>query len=130
MRFNGSAVVPAVLVAAVAAGCGGSDDHPSPAGAASKPKQTASADLPGGRIAFRRYLDYGQTQGAIFTVNPDGSDERQLTEPPEGMVDDHPDWSPDGKRIAFERCAEGEPCRVFTVAADGASRRRSRPAAS
>ena len=35
------------------------------------------------------------------------------------MCDDHPDWSPDGKRIAFERCAEGEPCEVFTVAADG-----------
>jgi Tol biopolymer transport system component len=69
--------------------------------------------------AFRRYLDDAQTHGAIFTVNPDGSDEEQLTEPSDGYVDDHPDWSPDGERIAFERCAEGEPCEVFTVAAGG-----------
>jgi Tol biopolymer transport system component len=39
-------------------------------------------------------------------------------------VDDHPDWSPDGKQIAFERCAEGEPCQVFTVAADGGTPRK------
>jgi TolB protein len=38
---------------------------------------------------------------------------------PAGVVDDHPDWSPDGKQIAFERCSEAKPCAVFTVAAGG-----------
>ena len=122
--------VPAVglAVTVLAAGCGGSDDQSpraraasEPPGAASEPVGGASVELPGGTIAFRRYFDAAQTHGAIFTINPDGSDERQLTDPPVGTVDDHPDWSPDGKRIAFERCAEGEPCRVFTVGADGGS---------
>jgi TolB protein len=120
--------LPAIglAVTVLAAGCGGSDDQSpkaraasEPAGAASGPAGDANVELPGGRIAFRRYLDAAQRHGAIFTINPDGSDERRLTDPPEGAVDDHPDWSPDGKRIAFERCAEGEPCQVFTVAADG-----------
>jgi Tol biopolymer transport system component len=39
--------------------------------------------------------------------------------PPAGYVDDQPDWSPDGSRIAFERCAESQPCQVLTVAAEG-----------
>jgi TolB protein len=117
-----------VAVAVLAAGCGGSDEQSpkaraasEPAGAASEPGGAANVELPGGRIAFRRYFDATQRHGAIFTINPDGSDERQLTDPPEGAVDDHPDWSPDGKRIAFERCAEGQPCQVFTIAADGGS---------
>ena len=112
-------VAVGVAFSVLAAGCGGSDGQPAKAGAASAPARGAKVELPGGRIAFRRYLDVARTHGAIFTVNPDGSDEKQLTQPPVDYVDDHPDWSPDGKRIAFERCAEDEPCTVFTVAADG-----------
>ena len=108
-----------LVIAGVAAGCGGSDAQSAKAGATSQPTVAANVELPSGRIAFRRFLDDAQTHGAIFTINLDGSDERQLTDPPVGDVDEHPDWSPDGKRIAFGRCAEGEPCQVFTVAADG-----------
>ena len=108
-----------LVIAVLAAGCGGSDEQSPKAGALSGPTVAANVELPGGRIAFRRFLDDAQTHGAIFTINLDGSDERQLTDPPVGYVDENPDWSPDGKRIAFERCAEGEPCQVFTVAADG-----------
>ena len=108
-----------VAISVLAAGCGGSEPARESGARASAPARGATVELPGGRIAFRRYLDEAHTHGAIFTINPDGSDEKQLTQPPVGYGDDNPDWSPDGKRIAFERCAEGEPCQVFTVAADG-----------
>jgi TolB protein len=109
-------IVLAILaIAVLSAGCDGSDEPSSSAAQAA----TAHVDLPDGRIAFRRYLNVAQTHGALFTVNPDGTREEQLTEPPAGSVDDHPDWSPDGRLIAYERCTEGKSCQVFTVAADG-----------
>ena len=117
--MRGGVAVIGLLIILIAAGCGGSDEQSPKAQATSEPTVAANVELPGGRIAFRRFLDDAQTHGAIFTINLDGSDERQLTDPPVGSVDEHPDWSPDGKRIAFERCAEGEPCQVFTVASDG-----------
>ena len=61
-----------------------------------------------GRIAFRRFLNEDRTTGAVFTIRPNGTRERQVTIPPEGYVDRNPDVSPDGKRIAFER--EGVDC--------------------
>jgi TolB protein len=112
-------VAVGLVITVLAAGCGGSDEQSPKARATSEPTVAANAELPGGRIAFRRFLDDAQTHGAIFTIDIDGSDEKQLTDPPVGYVDEHPDWSPDGKRIAFERCAEGEPCQVFTLGADG-----------
>ena len=120
-------LIPAVGlgIAVLAAGCGGSNDAPARAAtSADQPARTAQVDLPGGRIAFRRFFDDAQTHGAVFTVDPDGSDEKQITDPPAGYVDDQPDWSPDGKRIAFERCSETQPCQAFTVAADGGTPRK------
>ena len=105
----------ALGAALLAAGCG-ADGEAVPEARAQK---QAQADLPAGRIAFRRYLDDAQTQGAVFTVNPDGTSEKQLTHPPAGFVDDQPDWSPDGRTIAFERCSEEAPCSVWTVDASG-----------
>jgi TolB protein len=77
-----------------------------------------------GRIAFRRFLNEERTWGAVFTVRPNGSGERQVTHPPQGYVDRNPDVSPDGRRIAFERedvdcgpsCSYDE---VFVVNANG-----------
>ena len=57
-----------------------------------------------GQIAFRRFFDPDQSEGAIFTVNPDGSHESQITHPPKnGWIDESSDWSPDGQRLAFDR---------------------------
>lgn len=90
------------------------------------PVVPASATFPGdnGRIAFRRFLNAEKTWGAIFTMRPDDSHERQVTHPPEGFVDRNPDISPDGRRIVFEREAFdcGDDCMVddiFVVNVDG-----------
>ena len=76
-----------------------------------------------GRIAFRRFLNEERTWGAVFTIQPDGTDERQITNPPEGFVDRNPDVSPDGRRIAFERehvvCDAVCSDEIFVVDADG-----------
>jgi TolB protein len=112
----------------LAGGCGGSDEPSPNARAASKPAGAAKVELlPGGRIAFRRYLEAAQTHGAIFTINPDGTDERQITDPPAGYVDDHPDWSPDGERIVFQRCVPDGPCQVQIVPAAGGQTRQVKP---
>src|SRR4051812_6047179 len=72
-----------------------------------------------GRIAFRRYADAKQTSGAIFTLNTDGSDVRQVTHPPARSIDDQPDWSSDGRRLVFCRLNSKGSCAITTVNADG-----------
>ena len=54
-------------------------------------------------IAFKRYLDSGHSTGAIFTIDAIGAGERQITKPEAGMMDDQPDWSPDGSLLVFHR---------------------------
>ena len=56
-----------------------------------------------GQIAFRQWFDPDQTEGALFTMNPDGSHVRQITHPPKDWRDDDPVWSPDGQKIVFNR---------------------------
>ena len=60
---------------------------------------SALATFPGrnGLIAF--YSDTG-AGAQIFTVRPNGHDLRQITHIDGDAV--RPDWSPDGRRIAFE----------------------------
>lgn len=77
-----------------------------------------------GRIAFRRFLNQDMTWGAVFTIRPNGTGERQITHPSKGFVDRNPDFSPDGRKIAFER--QGVDCavnceydEVFVANADG-----------
>ena len=66
---------------------------------------SAWATPPGknGQIMFRRYLDPAKTTGALFRMNPDGTGVKQVTRPRRGVVDQFNDWSPDGRRIVFER---------------------------
>jgi Tol biopolymer transport system component len=88
------------------------------------PPATGTFEGDNGRIAFRRFLDADRTWGAIFTINPDGTGERQVTFPPVGFVDRNPDVSPDGERIVFQRqCVDsGYKCfldDIFVVDVDG-----------
>ncbi|MBA2383327.1 MAG: PD40 domain-containing protein [Actinobacteria bacterium] len=80
----------------------------------------AQATVPGknGPIVYRHLK-------SLFVVNADGTGGRKLTTPG-AKEDSQPDWSPDGSRIAFQRCTDD--CNVWTVAASGAGLRRLGPA--
>jgi dipeptidyl aminopeptidase/acylaminoacyl peptidase len=50
-------------------------------------------------------------------MNADGSGQHPLTNTPAN--DQNPDFSPDGVRIAFDRCPVSEACDVYTISPDG-----------
>ncbi len=83
----------------------------------------ASATTPGknGRIAFRRYLNDEHTRGAIFTVNPDGSGERQIPRAARNVVYTEPDWSPNGRWIVYNSWPENDEdaSRILKIRANG-----------
>ena len=78
-----------------------------------------------GDLVFRRYFDDSHTWGAIFTTTTSGARIRQLTHPPKGVLDNVPDWSPDGRHVAFQRvdrngCGPGcETDDIWVVTSDG-----------
>src|SRR5438876_568893 len=79
----------------------------------------ATAPGTNGRIAFMRYrLHDAPYQAEIFTVNSDGSGERKVTHVSPGLIDDEPDWSPNGSLIVFQRCGRGR-CLIWSVLPDG-----------
>ena len=97
--FTAAMVMALVMVAmALPVFAGGGDDDEDNDNESANGSATRN-----GQIVFRRYFDPDQTKGAIFTMNPDGSHIRQITHPPKGWLDNLPAWSPDGKRIAFQR---------------------------
>jgi Tol biopolymer transport system component len=91
----------------------------------------ANATAPGkdGRIAFNRYRYRDDVLWSeIFVANSDGSGERKITDAPKGYQDSYPDWSRDGSRIVFVRCAPNEGrCAIWSVKADGTGQRRLSP---
>jgi Tol biopolymer transport system component len=73
-----------------------------------------------GRILFRRYTNESHTRGAVFTVRPDGTHERQLTSDKAGVTTE-PDASPDGRWIVYSLYpnAHEDQSRLKKIRADG-----------
>jgi Tol biopolymer transport system component len=73
----------------------------------------------GRRVIFVRYRSpYTES---LYTVRPDGSGLRRLTEKLPGAAA-NPAWSPDGRRIAFD-VSDGVDARLYVMAADGSDHR-------
>jgi TolB protein len=87
-----------------------------------------AADVFNGRIAFTSFRvdpPPGQERsGDIFSVNADGTDTRQLTTNPD--PDRQPDWSPDGRAIAYSIRKPGERLNyeIARMTASGTGHRR------
>ena len=80
---------------------------------------------PDGRLLLvQRDLDpvRGQSDYDLFVMRADGRHERNLTNSP-GVDDMHPDWSPDGERIAFASDRDGD-SEIYTMKPDGSRLRQ------
>jgi Tol biopolymer transport system component len=80
---------------------------------------SAAPTIDPGRLAYVASTD--PYNWDIWTMNPDGSDRRQLTTHP--AHDDNPTWSPDGQRIAFVSERDGNP-EIYVMNADGSQQTR------
>jgi Tol biopolymer transport system component len=93
---------------------------------------SSSTSVPrNGQIAWKVFPRPGDfTTASIYGGNPDGSRPRRLTHAAAGVVDDLPDWSPDGLHIMFERIFQpdsNQPTvadQVMRVDADGSNLHR------
>jgi TolB protein len=88
----------------------------------------SQATAPGtnGRIVFQRYeLHDAPYSARIMVTTSDGSGQRKITRGGQGVVDDQPDWAPDGSQIVFERKTPAS--HIWTVSPDGRTQRRLSP---
>jgi TolB protein len=68
------------------------------------------------------YTSMNQGRFEIFSINPDGTQPRQLTED-QGNNED-PCWSPDGRYIMFSSSREGGAYHLYMMTANGQNQRR------
>jgi Tol biopolymer transport system component/DNA-binding winged helix-turn-helix (wHTH) protein len=66
----------------------------------------------GAWVAYTAY-----PEGTLWRSRPDGGEKRQLTQPP--LVARFPQWSPDGRTIAFLGSESGETWRIYLMPASG-----------
>jgi Tol biopolymer transport system component len=88
----------------------------------SRPTTPSRNGRPTGTIAFTRIKN--NKKAAIFTIRVDGTELTQLT--PYKLDAASPDWSPNGKRIAFNSYYDspgGKAAQVFTIHPDGSRQR-------
>lgn len=92
---------------------------------AAAPAAQSADDSHNGRILFRRYTNESHSRGAIFTVRPDGTGERQLTHPGSAGVTSEPHASPNGRWIVYSlyRNGEEDDSVIKKVRADGTHQR-------
>ena len=65
------------------------------------------------------YVSY--PEGNLWRSRIDGSERLQLTSPP--MATLSPQWSPDGKQIAFAAQVPGKPFHIYTISMEGGAPR-------
>ena len=73
-------------------------------------------------VAYAASLS-GRRGTAILVQTTGPSTPRQLTRPGITEADRNPEWSPDGRQIAFVRAGPEERCRIIVMAASGAGAR-------
>ena len=98
------------------------DNDASPVGSEGWPSWSPDGAL----LAFvrTRSVDDGEGfVGEIFTMQPDGSGDRQLTDDAD-LRKSSPAWSPDGSRITFDGERPGYPWDIYVMNADGSDVRQ------
>jgi len=70
------------------------------------------------KIVFRSDRD-GGTIPQLWSMNPDGTDAKQLTHDPVGFSSLNPAWSPDGTKIAFVHTGGGPRAQIWVMDANG-----------
>ena len=134
-RRSNTVLVLAVIVT-IAAGCGSSVGGSPPATDARtvRPSATSSAGpVPSASAVTTRsavadgeeWIVYQWDAGgdALFLVRPDGTGQHQVV-PTMAGPERHPDWSPDGSKIAFIHNTPEDRSELWVVDADGTNAKR------